>query len=470
MADPTYTLPTADDLTDTAVAYAGNLLPDDDLARHSDQWKRIRVVALVAADIDYHGQIQRDDANPGTASGAALDEWGKACETPRLGATGGRGSNALRVRGASGSSIAAGLALGHPSGGRYAIQDSDTIPAEGFLDVTVIATSTGTRTNLEIGQRLTFDEPPTGIEQVAELVAAITGGTDIESDEVYRPRVVDAWRRPRLGQTAADWRRWALEAGAGAAEAYVYRNRAGLGLVDVAALAAGAGEARALGLAERDALLVALEAARPDLATPRVLETIPEPVDVRILVQPMPGRRWAPDWTTGGVAFTVAAWNGTTRVLKLSAARPSTLQAGHRLIINRGDAAEAVVAALGPASDEVTLRAPLPAGWATPDVGDEVHPGGPLVEPMRAAIAAWIDQLGPALGGYGEGWKGSLTRSDLFLVAQTLPGVLDSDVRTLADAAWSTVSASEYLYPLDGSIGYLTPGRRLVVYTDAIPA
>lgn len=468
MADPTYTLPTVDDITDTAVAYAANLLPDDDLARHSDQWKRIRVVALVAADIDYHGQIQRLDANPGTASGAALDGWGAACATPRLGATGGRGANALRVRGAPGSTFAAGLELGHPSGGRYALQDGDTIPAEGFIDATVIATTTGTRTNLEPGQRLTFDDPPTGIEQVGELVAAIEGGTDAEQDAPYRERVVDAWRRPRLGQTAADWRRWALEVGTGAAEAYVYRNRAGLGLVDVAALAAGTGEARALGVSERDALLAALEAARPDLATPRVLETIGEPVDVRILVQPMPGRRWAADWQTGGVAFTVAAWNGTTRVLKLSAARPASLQPGHRMIINRGDAAEAIVAALGPAADEVALREPLPAGWATPDVGDEIHPGGPLVEPMRAAIAAWIDQLGPALGGYGAGWKGALTRSDLFLVAQTLAGVLDSDVRTIADGPWSTVAAAEYLYPLDGSIGYLTPGRRLVVYTDAI--
>lgn len=467
MADPTYTLPSVDDITDTAVAYAANLLPDDDLARHSDQWKRIRVVALVAADVDYHGQIQRDDANPGTASGAALGQWGDTCGVPRLGATGGRGANALRVRGAPGSPFGA-IALGHASGGRYVLQGGDVMPAEGFVDVTVIATSTGTRTNLEIGQRLTFDDAPTGIEQVAELVAPIEGGTDVEVDDSYRPRVVDAWRRPRLGQTAADWRRWVLEAGAGAAEAYVYRNRAGLGLVDVAGLAAGTGEARALDLTARDAILAAVEAARPDLATPRVLETIAEAVDVRILVQPMPGRRWKPDWTTGGVAFTVAAWNGTTRVLKLSAARPSGLQAGHRLIVNRGDAAEAVVAALGPAADEVTLRAPLPAGWATPDVNDEVFPGGPLVEPMRIAIAAWIDQLGPALGGYGEGWKGSLTRSDLFLTAQTLAGVLDSDVRTIDDQPWETVAASEYLFPLDGSIGYLTPGRRLVVYTDQI--
>lgn len=473
MADTTYKLPTLEDITETAIAYQAALIPEDDLSRHSDEWARVRVVCLVAADVDYHGQIQRLDANPGTATGNALDEWGKAADALRKGPTGARGADALRIRGAVGTAYTVGLTLTHASGARYSLEDGGVMPADEFVDVTIAATeedakSTGARTRLEAGQILRFDDPPVGLEQNAQLVADLTdGGEDAELDPAYRPRVVDVWKRPRMGNAVADWQRWALEV-TGVARAEVYRNRAGLGLIDVAGMAAGSGEARALTAPQRAELLAHLVARHPGGATPRVLETLAEPADVRVLVEPVAGvARFAPDWNTDGVAYTVSAWNPTTLVLKLSANRPASLKAGHRVVVDTGNGAEVVVKSLGPAADEITIRE-VPAGWTSPSGGEDVLPGGPLVAPVRAAVEALIDSLGPALGGYGAGWKGALTRADLNAATQAVEGVHDSEPRTLANAPWVKLEATEYLHPLDDAIGFLKPGRIVVVYSDEL--
>lgn len=468
MADPTYTVPDVENLTETAIAYHANLIPEDDLSRHSDEWARDRVVCLVAADINANGQVQRDDANPATASGAALDTWGAATDVKRKGPTGARGQDALRIRGTVGTAYTVGLTLTHASGATYELEDGGTMPADEFVDVTVAATSTGTRTRLEAGQVLRFDDPPIGLEQNAVLVAdLVDGGEDAEQDAAYRPRIVDVFKRPRLGNTVADWQRWTLEV-TGVVRAEVYRNRAGLGQIDIAAFAAGSGEARALSAPERAELLAHLVDRHPASATPRVLETLAEEADVRMLVEPSAGvARFAPDWSTDGVDFTVSAWNPTTYVLKLSAARPPSLKEGHRVVVDTGNGAEVVVKRLGPAADEITILE-LPAGWTSPTGGEGVYPGGPLVAPVRAAITAWIDQLGPALGGYGKGWKGALTRSDLNAQVQAVAGVHDSEPQKLDGSPWVKREAAEYLYPLDGSIGFLKPGRLLVVYSDEL--
>lgn len=467
MADPTYTLPSVDELTELVIAYWGNLIPDDDLSRASDQWARSRVLALVAADVNENASIQRQDALPISATFGALDQWGEAVDRTRKGATVVTGADVLRIRGVVGTAYTIDLTLTHSSGVAYQLTDAGTIPGAGFVDVSITSLSTGARTRLTARQILRFDAPPVGLEQNAELQAdLVDGGEDAEGDPAYRVRVLDSLQRRSLGNTAADWQAWALGV-TGVAAAYVYRHRNGLGTVDVACFKEGHGDARALTSGERTDVLAALDARRPVTAAARVLDTIGEDVGVKALIIPMPGAAYAPDWSADGFDFRVAAWTSATRVLQLNANRPTTMRAGHRVVVNRGTGEEVVIQALGPAADEITIRAPLPSGWV-PDVNDEVWTGGPLVAPVRLAISDWIDALGPAPGSYGSGWRGALYLGDLFLLVQTTTGVLDSEIRDLADATFTTVEATDYLFPDDDKIGYLRPGKILAVYTDAL--
>jgi uncharacterized phage protein gp47/JayE len=456
-----------DELTDALVAYWASLIPEDDLSRGTDNWLRARAHALLAGDQSFNLSTALRDALPDRAVGAALDRWGDALNVPRKGATAARGTDCLRLRGVVGAAYTTGDSLVHVSGVRYELLETGVIPGAEFVDVSVAALTAGAAGLLDAGQVLSFESTPADLQQNAVLVADIdTDGDDAEEDGPYRERVIDALRHQLLAGTAADWRRWALEVD-GVATAYVYPNRDGLGTVDIAALHNGEGDARALTTDERTALLAHLVERAPVTSSPRVLETIPEAFDVKIELQQLPDPNLAADWSTEGVAFTVATWNGTTLVLQLSADRPASLDAGDRIVVDTADGSEVTVLELGPGADEVTLDASsLPSGFA-PSAGDDVYPGGPLISAVRANLAAFVAAMGPALGDYGTGWTGSLYLSDAFRIAQTTEGVLDSEVLNVDGSTFTPKVPTDYLYPDDEQIGYLKTGRLLIVYADA---
>lgn len=468
MADPTYTLPSVDELTELATAYHSNLLPDDDVSRGSDEWARNRVLALVGADINLNSGNQLADAMPDSATNAAADRWGAVVNRTRQGATVVTGAAALRVRGTVGEAYSIGDTLTHAGGAQFEITSAGVIPAGGYADVDISSITKGSSARLTAGQKLAFDSTPTGLEQNAEILFdLVDGGEDAELDPVYRPRYLDAFARRDLGNTVADWENWVREAGVSAIAAFVFRGRAGLGTIDLAAFKAGSGDARSLTTGERATLLAYVEARHPATATPRVLETVATEADVRIHVEPLPGAQYGSDWKTDGHDFEVVTFNPTTRVLQLDADRPPSLKRGHRLVIDVGTGESAVVEELGPGTDEVTIRAPYPAALDTLGGSERVWPGGPLTEPIRAAVKAHVDTLGPRLGSYGSGWQGALTRTDV-LVAAKVAGVLNSDCFQISGAAFATIEALNYLFPDDDQVGYLKAGRILVIYTSTL--
>ena len=97
----------------------------------------------------------------------------------------------------------------------------------------------------------------------------------------------------------------------------------------------------------------------------------------------------------------------------------------------------------------------------TPFAGAAIYSGGPIITPVRDAILALFDSLGPRVGEFGQGdWVGSLLLSQLFETVQTTAGVLDS---TIVNPV-ANVEPTPEAFPFDAQVGLLIPGDVLVRY------
>lgn len=101
----------------------------------------------------------------------------------------------------------------------------------GPVDVAAEALTEGTGGNLAAGATLGITVAQTGLDGVA-TVAIMTGGTNGESDEELRARVLDRIQSPPHGGNGNDWRSWALEV-PGVTRAWIAPNEVGVGTVTV---------------------------------------------------------------------------------------------------------------------------------------------------------------------------------------------------------------------------------------------
>jgi uncharacterized phage protein gp47/JayE len=93
------------------------------------------------------------------------------------------------------------------------------------------AITAGAAGNLEPGTGLNITNPPTGIDSTA-LIVTMTGGTDTETDDELRMRVLKRIRQPPQGGCAYDYEAWAL-ACPGVSRAWCYPLEMGIGTVTV---------------------------------------------------------------------------------------------------------------------------------------------------------------------------------------------------------------------------------------------
>ena len=261
-----------------------------------------------------------------------------------------------------------------------------------------------------------------------------------------------------MGGNANDYEQWILESSASIATGYVWPNRNGNGSVDIAGLKAGRGSTRLLSAGERTALQAYVDAVRPvSTGTQRVLEVTAEEQDCEVTLVPESSAEFAQDWSASAPPV-VDSWVSGTRTLTFAADRPPSMSAGDRLTVEGTSGVELVIESLS-GTDAVVL---VDAKGQTPTAASEVYSGGPLVTPVRDAILALFDSLGPRGNEFGTGkWVSTLYHSHLFETVQTSDGVLDSTIITPASDAEPTQTS----YPVDDStINVLVPGNVLVRY------
>ena len=497
-----YPTPSFDQFREWLRAFFQFLLPDRNVSPLSLYGRLVTWIAGAATDLHAHVDTSERDAMPDSAEGAAADRHAKLWGLERKGATPARRPGSIRVTGTPTTPITAGEQLTDLATGLiYELASGGVVGGAGYVDLDLVAVDTGSKTRIPKGTVLEFVSPPAGITTQAEVILDVNlDGQDQELTGALRLRYLAVIGERPQGGSPADFVSWCTEV-TGIAEAYCYPNRAGRGSVDVAALHAN----RALLTApERAALLAHLRTLAPGhLATAsadlRVLEVYWQPTNVEILVSPDGSSAAAFDWNDA-TPPEILTWDGPTRTITLTATRPASMAVGHRVIVKDGggdpmSGKEVVIEALpSGALDEVVLASvPLGADGAelTPQPGDLLYSGGPLVEPIRAAVIAHmsgellyqykgralpasiaaevagstarlevfalpIGTANPA-NAYGA-WSGTLRRGMLAAIAQCTRGVDNVEVTDPA----VDFAATDPAFPDDATIGVIVPQRVIV--------
>lgn len=108
---------------------------------------------------------------------------------------------------------------------------ADIIIGDTATPVTVTAVTPGAIGNRQLGDALNFITPTPGIAGPATVVS-MTGGTDQETDDELRVRVLDRIRMPPMGGDADDYVEWALSY-PGVTRAWCSPKEMGLGTVTI---------------------------------------------------------------------------------------------------------------------------------------------------------------------------------------------------------------------------------------------
>lgn len=194
----------------------------------------VRVLSRVIAGAAHmlHGHLDwiARQVFPDTAEDENLLRWGRLFAIEPTTPTFAAGS--VGLTGANGNTVPAGSVLVRADGVEYTT-DADATISSGVASVAITASVADEDSNCDTGVELTFQSPVSGVDAVATVdVDGIEGGTDEESSDDYRVRVLERLRAAPHGGNEADYVAWAKEV-AGVTRAWVYRLEDGAGTVTV---------------------------------------------------------------------------------------------------------------------------------------------------------------------------------------------------------------------------------------------
>jgi uncharacterized phage protein gp47/JayE len=246
-----------------------------------------------------------------------LDRHGAEYGVVRLPATAASGS--INVTGASGILIPLGEIFTRGDGVTFANVADHTIDASSTGTITVEATATGPQSNTISGSPFT-----TTVAGVTTAISLdLTGGSNVEPDDLYRQRILDRKRDPPSVGTPADYVRWAKQV-PGVTRVFVKRVYAGPGSVGVFFMMDGT-YSSGIPLAGDVATVKAhLETMAPSESDIVVVAPIAKPIDITIqTLEPFSAavrnavvneiqaafQRWATSGTGAGETFS-KSWIG----------------------------------------------------------------------------------------------------------------------------------------------------------------
>lgn len=119
-----------------------------------------------------------------------------------------------------------------PTGVLYTNTTGGTVSG-GILDVAVLCSVTGQIGNVLAPDSLQVVSPPSGIGASASIVQSIADGSDIETTDSYRARLLSREQNPPAGGNEFDYPNFAFEASPAVRTAFIRRFGRGLGTVDI---------------------------------------------------------------------------------------------------------------------------------------------------------------------------------------------------------------------------------------------
>jgi uncharacterized phage protein gp47/JayE len=174
-----------------------------------------------------------DDTFIQDARDEALDRWGIVLGISRQPATSAETEDCL-FTGDPSTVIPAGTTLRYPPTGiLYTLQSQVTLDGSGEGHGSLIADTPGQIGNVSVGTELILLSTPPNVDSSATLIQALGGGSDAETADSYRSRLLLRLQRTPSGGNQFDYPAFAFKAHPSVRSAFVRRFGRGLGTVDV---------------------------------------------------------------------------------------------------------------------------------------------------------------------------------------------------------------------------------------------
>lgn len=353
-----------------------------------------------------------------TAQEPALDDIRKAEGLPEVPAAGATGKLVVSIAGAT--TITNGLNFIYPNGLRGQVTQTYVNPAD-QSEVNVAAIDVGEGTNLEANETVTFVSPPVNVSSTAKVSIGtpLTGGTDQESPERKRARILNDRRNKPAGGNWAHVRKIALEALGSVQDCYVYPALGGPGSAKVVPVKDFDPDnndfSRVLPSSGLAVVRSAIQASLPGLQEIVVQAVADEPVDLTIRLT-IPdstlaggnGRGWldSPVWpileVTDGSLVQISAIGSASDVITVTARTVTSPVAGQTHVswwsnVDQKFYTALVTAASGSSGAWVlTLDRPfVNSNGAAAAIGEFISPGSQNLEKYGATWINLYRTLGP---------------------------------------------------------------------------
>lgn len=177
---------------------------------------------------------------PWSATDENLAGWAALKSVTQKAANAGTNTSA-NFTGTAGKTVPAGTVLNRGDGYQYTTDAEIVISSSGtgLGGITAVLpdpnddpTGGGAAGNTPAGTQLSLDTSISGVDSVVTLATAITDGSDIESEDAFRSRMLLAYQNTPQGGNDDDYEGWALEV-SGVTRAWTARRLLGAGTVGV---------------------------------------------------------------------------------------------------------------------------------------------------------------------------------------------------------------------------------------------
>ncbi|HND29733.1 MAG TPA: baseplate J/gp47 family protein, partial [Myxococcota bacterium] len=183
-----------------------NKIAGADISVGSEIYARASVFAAGCSLLSYGLVYVERQIFPDTADTGNLEHHAALYDLERKEPTAATGQ--ILLTGTNGTVVSSGLTLVHADGTEFTTTSGGTI-ASGELAVNAAA-AVGSAGNRITGDALTVQSPPAGVDAEAEVSGDFSGGTDDETDDALRARVLARMRAGNAGGRASDYEQWAL--------------------------------------------------------------------------------------------------------------------------------------------------------------------------------------------------------------------------------------------------------------------
>lgn len=291
----------------------------------SELWLRANALAGIVVHAFANNKVALQQYSPLTAEGdKALELAAQYGVLPRSGA---KATGPATARCTGSVIIPDDFLCTAPNGEKFEVTGPETVTTTGT--VTLTAVNAGTAGNLSAGTVLTWDSASIGFLQrtLTIGVGGLTGGTEDDTWEEVRARLLLKLKTSPVGTNWAQIREWALESTSSVARAFVYPAVRGPGTVDVCIIGEDNAVLSDAVCAEVEAYVAAEASDHADIS---VTSYLAEAVDV-VMALRLPdstsatGGGWtdATPWPTQAVRITAEAGAALTTSLAWGADDPA---------------------------------------------------------------------------------------------------------------------------------------------------